>query len=72
MFSDYTISKFRDIETPFYYYDLDVLRSTLATVKKESDHSGYMVHYALKSNPNPRILKIIASYGLGADCVIRK
>ena len=64
-----TIEKFRDIETPFYYYDLDVLRSTLDLVKKESELSGYKVHYAVKANSNPRILKIISSYGFGADCV---
>ena len=69
MISDYTIGKFREIETPFYYYDLDVLRSTLEIVRKESHHSGYKAHYALKANSNPRILKIISSYGLGADCV---
>jgi diaminopimelate decarboxylase len=69
MISDYTIGKFREIDTPFYYYDLDILRSTLEIVSKESQHSGYMAHYALKANSNPRILKIISSYGLGADCV---
>jgi diaminopimelate decarboxylase len=69
MINNLTIEKFRDIETPFYYYDLDILRSTLDVVKKESDNSGYKIHYAVKANPNPRILKIIASYGFGADCV---
>ena len=69
MFDNKTIEKFMKIETPFYYYDLDVLRSTLEVVKKESDNSGYKVHYAVKSNFNPRILKIISSYGFGADCV---
>ena len=64
-----TIEKLRQLETPFYYYDLSVLRSTLDILKKESEHSGYMVHYAVKANPNPRIMKIIASYGFGADCV---
>lgn len=63
------IEKFREIETPFYFYDLDVLRSTLLTVKKESEFLKYKVHYALKANPNPRILKLIATYGFGADCV---
>jgi diaminopimelate decarboxylase len=69
MIDNKTIEKFSKIETPFYFYDLDVLRSTLETVKKESENSGYKIHYAVKSNYNPRILKIIASYGLGADCV---
>jgi diaminopimelate decarboxylase len=63
------LEKFREIETPFYYYDMDVLRSTLETVKKESELAGYKVHYAVKANSNPRILKFIASYGFGADCV---
>jgi diaminopimelate decarboxylase len=69
MITNLITEKFRDIETPFYYYDLDVLRSTLDIVKKESELSGYKVHYAVKANSNPRLLKIIASYGLGADCV---
>ncbi|MCX6254657.1 MAG: diaminopimelate decarboxylase [Bacteroidia bacterium] len=69
MINKKTIEKFRDIATPFYYYDLDVLRSTLDVLKKESDNSGYKVHYAVKANSNPRILKIISEYGFGADCV---
>lgn len=69
MISKEIIEKFREIETPFYYYDLDILRSTLDNVKKESDYSGYKVHYAVKSNHNPRILNLISSYGFGADCV---
>jgi len=69
MINNKTIEKFRDLATPFYYYDLDVLRSTLDVVKKESENSGYKVHYAVKANSNPRILKIISSYGFGADCV---
>ena len=69
MISDFTLGKFSAIDTPFYFYDLDVLRSSLDTVRKEILHSGYKVHYALKANSNPRILKIVSSYGLGADCV---
>jgi diaminopimelate decarboxylase len=64
-----TAEKLRKIETPFYYYDLDVLRSTLESVKKESDKSGYKIHYAVKANHNEKILRIISSYGFGADCV---
>jgi diaminopimelate decarboxylase len=64
-----TIKKLGSLPTPFYYYDLDVLNTTLSTLKKESVNSGYIVHYAIKANANPRILKIIASHGFGADCV---
>jgi diaminopimelate decarboxylase len=69
MFSKSTIEKFKSIHTPFYYYDMEVLRSTLDEVKKESEKYGYLVHYALKANSNIKILKLIASYGFGADCV---
>lgn len=69
MINNKTLEKFKDLPTPFYYYDLDILRSTLDTVKKESENAGYKVHYAVKANHNQRILKIISSYGLGADCV---
>jgi diaminopimelate decarboxylase len=69
MIENKILKKFQDIPTPFYYYDLDLLRSTLDLVKKESERLSYKIHYAVKANANPRILKIIASYGLGADCV---
>lgn len=69
MINKKTLEKFRDIPTPFYYYDLDILRSTLDVIKKESENAGYKIHYAIKANHNPRILKIISSYGFGADCV---
>jgi len=64
-----TIEKFRDLPTPFYFYDLDVLHATCQKVREESSKAGFKVHYAVKANPNPRILNIISSYGFGADCV---
>jgi diaminopimelate decarboxylase len=69
MINNRILEKFKDLPTPFYYYDLDILRSTLDVVKKESENAGYKVHYAVKANHNSRILKIISSYGFGADCV---
>jgi len=69
MINKNAVSKFRDLKTPFYFYDLDVLKSSLDILRKESENSGFKVHYAIKANANPRILKIISSYGFGADCV---
>lgn len=69
MINKKTVEKFREIPTPFYYYDLDVLKNTLDTIKAETEISGYKVHYAVKANANPGILKLISSYGFGADCV---
>jgi diaminopimelate decarboxylase len=63
------IKNYNELPTPCYYYDMEVLNNTLTTLKKEADESGFIVHYAIKANANPRILKTIASYGFGADCV---
>ncbi|WP_080904307.1 diaminopimelate decarboxylase [Parabacteroides sp. Marseille-P3160] len=65
----FPLDKFKDLATPFYYYDVALLKRTLDVVCKESSAFGYHVHYAVKANANPRILSLIASYGLGADCV---
>jgi diaminopimelate decarboxylase len=69
MFSKSTIEKFKKLPTPFYFYDMDVLRATLDDVKKESEKYGYIIHYALKANSNTKLLNFISSYGFGADCV---
>ena len=62
-------SEFQKYETPFYWYDMQLLKNTLKTVKKESDKYGFRVHYALKANANLPILKKIKDFGFGADCV---
>lgn len=69
MFNTDTINKFRQLETPFYYYDMGVLRDTLTTCKTAADKYGFHVHYAMKANFNPKVLDMIQSFGLGADCV---
>ncbi len=69
MFPDQIIDSLRGLKTPFYYYDLDVLRSTLTAVKEHGLSRGYHIHFALKANHQTRLLELIRSYGLGADCV---
>ncbi len=55
--------------TPFYFYDLDLLRETLVSCRREASRYGFHLHYALKANSNPRILELISKAGYGADCV---
>lgn len=69
MFNPDTISRFNTLETPFYYYDLGLLRQTLDACKSAADQYGFHVHYALKANFNPKVLEAIRSFGFGADCV---
>ncbi|NLI35458.1 MAG: diaminopimelate decarboxylase [Bacteroidales bacterium] len=57
-------------QTPFYYYDLDLLTQTLDCITKEASRYGnFHVHYAVKANVNPRVLSLIAQKNFGADCV---
>ncbi len=65
----FPIDKFKTVDTPFYYYDLGLLKQTLTTVNLLAESFGYHVHYALKANANKRLLPLIAKAGLGADCV---
>jgi len=63
-------AKFQDIQTPFYYYDTELLRETLRAINSEAQkHEGFCVHYAVKANANQKLLRIIREAGLGADCV---
>lgn len=63
------LGRLNEFETPFYYYDLDLLNETLDRAKAAADKRGFHVHYALKANFNDRILGLIQSKGFGADCV---
>ena len=66
----FPIEKFQQLQTPFYFYDMELLRQTLETINTEaSKHEGFVVHYAVKANANPQILRTIRQAGLGADCV---
>ena len=66
----FPIEKFEHINTPFYYYDAQLLRDTLKTLRAEADkHPQFVVHYAVKANANAKLLRIIREAGLGADCV---
>lgn len=64
------ILRFKEVYTPFYFYNTALLKETLQKIKKEiSAHKNYIVHYAIKANANPKLLRLIAQAGFGADCV---
>jgi diaminopimelate decarboxylase len=69
MFKPALTERFKSLQTPFYYYDLDMLNRTIMSVKEHGMGHGYRIHFALKANNNDRILKHLLNEGFGADCV---
>ena len=69
MTGNFPIDKFLQLETPFYYYDLDLLRMTLGVIADNAKEDNFHVHYALKACATPEVLREIFAAGLGADCV---
>lgn len=61
--------KLKSFETPFYLYDMELLKRTVEAALSEADRYGYLIHYAMKANNDRRIMDLMHSYGLGADCV---
>ena len=68
MFNIDLLNKFESFNTPFYYYDIDILKANLDALKYSLKKRN-KVHFALKSNFNSKILEIIKSYGIGIDAV---
>ena len=68
MLSRKVAAQLRDYETPFYLYDINLLRQTLESVVYESNKYNYKVHYAIKANNDDYLLSIIREYGIGIDC----
>lgn len=65
----FPIAEFKDLNTPFYFYDLALLDRTLAEIARTSRDERFKVHYAMKANANPGILRRIQAAGLGIDAV---
>lgn len=69
MLNQFPLNRFANEQTPFYYYDLELLEATLNNIKEYTNDSPFHVHYAVKANANDRILRTINAAGLGVDCV---
>lgn len=65
----FPIVEFEKHRTPFYFYDIELLKATLDEVKRYSNFQNFHVHYAIKANVNAVILDEIRNAGLGVDCV---
>ena len=65
----FPVAEFNDLSTPFYFYDLALLDRTLAEIARTSRDERFKVHYAMKANANPGILRHVQAAGLGVDAV---
>lgn len=66
----FPVESFQGVQTPFYYYDRQLLQQTLDVINREAGrYAGFRVHYAVKANVDPTVLSIINAAGLGCDCV---
>lgn len=58
------------MRTPYYQYDLGILERTLKSIEEcMGGNPDWHMHYAIKANANPLLLKHINEYGFGIDCV---
>lgn len=65
-----TTLDFKGMQTPFYHYDLGLLRATLDAIRQATaDAPNFCVHYAVKACATSAVLREIAAAGFGADCV---
>lgn len=69
MFSKIQIKSLGDIQTPFYFYDMDLLRKTASHAASMASEYGIKIHYAVKANFEERVMKTLSAQGFGADCV---
>ena len=66
---NFPIERFLQLKTPFYYYDMDLLKATLVRLRDSLPDERFIVHYAIKACSTEPVVKQIASFGIGADCV---
>ena len=65
----FPIADFKELRTPFYFYDLSLLDRTLNEIRRTARETRFRVHYAIKANANQALLRRIRRAGLGVDAV---
>lgn len=54
--------------TPFHIYDEKGIEENCADFNRAFAHTPYQEYYAVKANPNPAVLRLLAAHGFGFDC----
>lgn len=59
----------KNYPTPFHIYDEKGIRENARAVKEAfAWNPGFKEYFAVKANPNPRLIQILHEYGCGCDC----
>ena len=53
--------------TPFYAYDRELISARVAELRSHLPQEVHL-HYAVKANPDPVLLKLLATLGVNFDC----
>jgi diaminopimelate decarboxylase len=68
-FENTVINAVNNYPTPFYIYDEKGIRDVARRIKAAFNwNEGYRNYFAVKALPNPKILEILLSEGMGLDC----
>lgn len=59
----------QEFGTPYFVYEEDVIRSRFRTLNESFNVDRFKIHYAMKANYNPSLLKILLEEGCGIDAV---
>ncbi|MBT7609685.1 MAG: diaminopimelate decarboxylase [Bacteriovoracaceae bacterium] len=59
-----------EFKTPTYVYDQNKIEKNYQKLYHafSSHYKNFKIHYAVKANPNPAIIKILLDQGAGVDC----
>ncbi|MDE5686422.1 MAG: diaminopimelate decarboxylase [Paramuribaculum sp.] len=57
------------VGTPFYFYDMELLRQTVAAARAAAANPMFRIHYAMKANVEIPVLEVMREAGFGIDTV---
>lgn len=63
------ISSATSVGTPFYFYDMGLLRQTVAAARAAATNPMFRIHYAMKANIEIPVLEVMREAGFGIDTV---
>ncbi len=65
----YNVCQLKTVQTPYYLYDMFLLKSTLESAYNAARAHNFKIHYAVKANTESKILQEVNKHRFGVDCV---